>query len=381
MKPCHAVKLREQTVTTRLLIGAGGGGDDLAAAIIQRATASPGERAYFASYSWERLIVDPVPGPRDPSWFTGLQQVGERNYRITRETEARAPAQSSLPRLASELGIEMFLLDPRGGAVGMRAQLTELVALLGIDLVQLVDVGGDILAEGHEPSLSSPLADCLTLAAMADVPVRAEALVAGAGLDGELSEEQVLQRCANLGSPQPWRRLTTADVAPFLSLFSWYSSDVTGLLMLSAQGHRGVAELRDAGSHARMSDHSSEVYKLAYSRVLRDSAPAQAFMRTRTLQEVESALRANGRQSEIDYERAKAKRRADHEVTGLNLEDALRRLQAYGHEVDLRGATYVSLRRAGTAIGLSSAEVCELRHALRKTRHPQYVEPMWAVRG
>ncbi len=72
-------------MTGTLLIGAGGGGDVIAAAMVWRALGRRGASgsAYFASYAWERREVDPLPGPRDPSAFDGLQRVGEWNYRVT----------------------------------------------------------------------------------------------------------------------------------------------------------------------------------------------------------------------------------------------------------------------------------------------------------
>ena len=49
-----------------LYVAAGGGGDVIGATILHAAIGSPDE-PQIATFSWDRLLVDPVPGPRDPT--------------------------------------------------------------------------------------------------------------------------------------------------------------------------------------------------------------------------------------------------------------------------------------------------------------------------
>ena len=52
-----------------MMVAAGGGGDAIAAAVL--ANAVPGiEGVGIATLAWDRLIVDPLPGPRSVSDFT-----------------------------------------------------------------------------------------------------------------------------------------------------------------------------------------------------------------------------------------------------------------------------------------------------------------------
>ncbi|WP_348541648.1 DUF1152 domain-containing protein [Streptomyces sp. MZ04] len=146
-----------------------------------------GEPALILTYSWDRLIVDPVPGPRSPADFIGLRQLTPHVWAVPGNATLKPPHASTLPRLAAELPHAFALIDPHAGAAGITRQLNELIAHFTPESIDLLDVGGDILAHGDEPTLRSPLADALTLAACARAAKAAvRLLVAGPGLDGEV---------------------------------------------------------------------------------------------------------------------------------------------------------------------------------------------------
>ena len=151
---------------TSLLVGAGGGGDALAALLVHHALAGPDDsQPIVASFSWDRYILDPQPGPRVPSDFRGLRRMTDRNWEVTADAQL-GEGKSSLALLARTTKARFVLLDPANGAKGLRAQLAELAEAVSADSVTLVDVGGDIIAQGNEPELLSPLADSMTLAAL-----------------------------------------------------------------------------------------------------------------------------------------------------------------------------------------------------------------------
>ena len=103
------------------MVAAGGGGDAIAAAVL--ANAVPGiEGVGIATLAWDRLIVDPLPGPRAAADFTSLDVRGGY-FLVTPDTRPLPPAGSTLPRLAAELPLPLVLLDPSAGAVGLCRQL------------------------------------------------------------------------------------------------------------------------------------------------------------------------------------------------------------------------------------------------------------------
>jgi hypothetical protein len=62
----------------------------------------------IATLAWDRLIVNPLPGPRSAADLTGLD--GRRGYDlVTAASRPVPPAGSTLPRLASELPLPLIL--------------------------------------------------------------------------------------------------------------------------------------------------------------------------------------------------------------------------------------------------------------------------------
>jgi hypothetical protein len=365
-------------VRPRLLVAAGGGGDAIAAVILHHQLGNGELPAHVATFAWDRLLVDPVPGPRDPSWFDGLVPIGRRNYQVTQRSSVRAPGGSLLPRLAGELPARLYLLDPRGGAAGLRAQLVDLAGVLDVDRVQLVDAGGDILAAGHEPELRSPLADALALAAAEGTGYPAEVLVAGLGLDGELTEDALLRRCAELHG-RPVGRLAAAHVAGYRSVLDWHPSEVTGLLWAAAAGARGRVEVRGDGLVVEVTDRSPEVFAFEHANVMGGNTVAQALAGSTSLDEAEAAAAVICGGSELAYEHRKAAQLA---LGGrdLDVDEAIAALRRYGAGAAARAIDYLTVRRIGEVLGLSIDALSKLTDSLRNTQVSPYFPPLWPVK-
>jgi hypothetical protein len=354
-------------------VAAGGGGDALAASIVAGALGDDPTDLVIATWAWDRLIVDPLPGPRSPGDFTGLEPIGRRNHRITPATQARPPSGSTLPALAAALPGTLALLDPARGAQGVRSQISELVELYRPERLTLIDVGGDLVARGREPGLKSPLADGLALASLPTGPVRA--LIAGAGLDGELPESAVL------GSPitGPLTVLTERDVAEYRPVFDWHPSEATALLVAAARGCRGIVEIRDAGHSIPLTDQSPAIYEADATELCARSPLATALVNTRSLDEVETTTRHICGFSEIDYERTKAAKRQVARSRSLANSDLDLRISILEQQARERNATYVTTRRIAEALQLRAGLIPELRQYLLRSRPANYVWPLWKI--
>ncbi|CAL9398840.1 DUF1152 domain-containing protein [Streptomyces sp. enrichment culture] len=360
---------------TRLIVAAGGGGDAVAAAVVDAALYGDGSgRAVIFTYAWDRLLIDPVPGPRRPEDFTGLEPLTPAVWSVPAEARPVAPAGSTLPRLAAELPHRLALIDPGHGVEGVARQLHELIRHLEPESIDLLDVGGDILARGDEPTLKSPLADALTLAACAQVGAPVRLLVAGPGLDGELPVDHVR---SVLGPVV--HTLTARDVRPFGSVLAWHPSEATGMLAATARGVRGTCEVRDAGLPVPLTDEGPTIHEIDLPEALRRNRLARSLMATTTLDEAESLSREVCGFSEIDYERAKARRLKHQPPATLDAAAVLPRLDRYEADARSRGVTHTTFRRLTEVLNPGGTQREALRRLLISSRPDQYAAPLWSI--
>ncbi|MFF7488642.1 DUF1152 domain-containing protein [Streptomyces luteogriseus] len=359
---------------TRLIVAAGGGGDAVAAAMIHAALYGDEDQAVILTYAWDRLLIDPVPGPRGPNNFTGLQPLTPAVWAVPAEARPIAPAGSTLPRLAAELRHTFALIDPRHGVEGVTRQLEELVDHLSPESIDLLDVGGDILARGDEPTLKSPLADAVTLAACCQLNAPVRLLVAGPGLDGELPLDELRGMLGPL-----IHTLTTKNVEPISSILEWHPSEATGMLAATARGVRGTCEMRDAGLPVPLSGEGPTVYEVDLDEALTRNQLARAILTTANLDEVEAHSREICGYSEIDYERNKAAWLKDQPPAPLDPEAVLSQLDQFEAEARNRGVTHTTFRRITEALNLNGSLREDLRQLLINGRPKQYDAPLWRI--
>lgn len=367
---------RTLTRVTRLIVAAGGGGDAVAAAMLDAALYSDESPALVLTYAWDRLLIDPVPGPRGSASFTGLRPITRSVQAVPADAKPIAPAGSTLPRLAAELPQTLALIDPHHGAEGITRQLEELVQHLAPESIDLLDVGGDILAKGDEPTLRSPLADALTLAACCQLNAPVRLLVAGPGLDGEVPAEDLRDR---LGASV--LTLTAEHVQPVNSVLEWHPSEATAMLAATARGIRGLCEVRDAGLPVPLTDEGPTVHEADLDDALHRNELARALLSTETLDEAEQQSREICGYSEIDYERNKASWLGSQAEQELDPEATLRRLAQFEAEARSRGVSHTTFRRITEALGLSGKQREDLRALLINNRPDQYAAPLWRIAG
>ncbi|MFI9425798.1 DUF1152 domain-containing protein [Streptomyces achromogenes] len=357
-----------------MIVAAGGGGDAVAAAMLHAALYGDEDFGVILTYAWDRLLIDPVPGPRGARDFTGLRPITPTVSAVPAEARPIAPAGSTLPLLAAALPHTFALLDPGQGTVGITCQLEELISHLEPVSIDLLDVGGDILARGDEPTLKSPLADALTLAAASQVNAPVRLLIAGPGLDGELPPDELRPLLGPLV-----HTLTAKDVGPVSSILEWHPSEATAMLAATARGVRGTCEIRDAGLLVPLTDEAPRVHEVDLGQALTRNNLASALRDTTTLNEAEAHSREICDFSEIDYERNKAARLKGQKPVELDAEAALSQLDRFEAGARSRGVTHVTFRRITAAFNLSGSQRGALRQLLMKSRPDQYDAPLWRV--
>lgn len=354
---------------THLYVGAGGGGDGLAALLLDHALERGGRRAAVASYSWDRFVLDPAPGPRTSTDFDGLVARAPHCWEITRESRLRRGGTSTLILLAHQTAARLFLLDPHEGAVGVSQQLKEIIATTEADDVTLVDVGGDVIARGDEPTLRSPLADSLALAALSRIGIARDVFIAGAGLDGELPADLVSSRCDQLGVTKTVR-IGAAQVAANLPALHRHPSEATGLLAAAASGVFGQAEIRDNGSLVPVTPSSRDTIAVGVDAALSENRLARDLVDTRTLTDAEAITVEVCGDSELAYERRKAASASRRSAMTPELDEARGRLLEYIERASARGATLTTFRRVVDVLGLRRYDPFLVRELVGGLAHP-----------
>jgi hypothetical protein len=301
--PLYSASRRLDSCLVRpLLVAAGGGGDAVAALMLPR---PEGDVPAIATWAWDRLMIDPLPGPRGVDDFDGVWQPQPDVNLIRATTTARPPAGSTLPPLAEALATELVLLDPHQGCRGLTKQLWAAARWCEADRLVVVDVGGDVLARPGDPGLRSPLADITTLVASVNTELPTELVILGVGCDGELAPELVFQRLGQLDTPA--RLAIDPDrVCVVLPILEWHPSEATALVAMSTLGYRGTVEIRDRGLPVRLDEDAGTAWRLPATKALPPSALTTSVAATTSLEALERVFRDAFSLDEIDYERRKA---------------------------------------------------------------------------
>ena len=163
---------------------------------IARGLEAAGRRVEVGGVAWERFAIDPHhAGPRPLGHLGGIERLGGGAALTGADGSTPEGVRLAEAGVAAHLGRSVALVDVNDGpAAAADADRHARRPRSDCDLVVLLDVGGDVLATGSEPGLSSPLCDALMLAAAQHLPERLEVVgcAYGSGCDGELTVDEVL---------------------------------------------------------------------------------------------------------------------------------------------------------------------------------------------
>jgi hypothetical protein len=297
------------------VLGAGGGGDVVGALSVARLCEALGTPFVLGGVAWERIAVDPRPGPRPPADVRGGRPIGDHAFLAGPDTSTDGGVRFSEALMARHLGTETVLIDVSAGVPGASDGIAASVSELGCDLAVCADVGGDILARGDEPGLASPLCDAVMLAATvatahADPGLTALLAVIGPGCDGELTPAEVLARVAAAGRAGAWLGTWGIDPAVASEVEAAAAASYTEASMQvarCARGEFGEATIREGRRTVELGPVGALIFFADPMRALADVAPlAAAVGATAGLEAAREALAARGVRTELDYERGRA---------------------------------------------------------------------------
>jgi hypothetical protein len=298
-----------------LVIGMGGGGDVVGAlATAEAMRRYDGAEPLVGGLTWERRPIDPVPGARAMDEIEHAWPVADGVLLAGPRTGARGgEVVFAESRMAEVLGRPTVLVDPGPGATAVAAGLAEAVARLRRDLVVLIDVGGDVLAQGDEPGLRSPLCDALMLAAggrLLELGVPCMLGIFGIGCDSELTTGEVLERLgavAEAGGLCGARGLTGPVTERLEAALARVSTEASAQALRAFRGVRGEVSIRGGTRRFELTTLAAQTTFLDVRATLASVGRlAQAVAQAPGLEAANDALHALGVRSELDLEREAA---------------------------------------------------------------------------
>ncbi|MGN6734043.1 MAG: DUF1152 domain-containing protein, partial [Candidatus Binatia bacterium] len=289
--------------------GVGGGGDVVGAFVAARFLEFCGLEFLLGGLSWERSVYDPIPGPRKLSETRNVRALHQFAWMANGESQTVTGVYYAESRMAAALGREILLLDINGGVTGVVNGIETAMRELQTDLLVGIDVGGDSLAEGHEPGLRSPLADSIMLAAFTELEKRdCRTLwgVFGYGSDGELSVDEIefaLSRIGAAGGLLGAWSLTPQIAAELERIIQTVPTEASAIPLRCLRGGWDEQKIRGGERSVRLTPLTALTFFVSTRVVFETlSRPAQAVQGSCSLAEANQALHALGIKTELDLE-------------------------------------------------------------------------------
>jgi hypothetical protein len=296
-----------------LVLGIGGGGDVVGAlGVAEHLRRYAGADPVLGGVSWERRPIDPDPGARSAAEIADAEPFAPGVLRCTARTHVAASGvRFAEARMAELLGADTVLIDPHVGPAAVAAGLQVAVGELGCDLIIFLDVGGDVLAEGAEPGLRSPLTDAMLLAAAEAVRVSGAVpvllAVFGTGCDAELTVTEVLDRVAVIaasGGLLTARGLTPEIAARVAEAVEVIPTEASAMAVRAARGGTGPVTIRGGARTFELSLVAAITFFLDVEVAYRECGRlAAAVAATSSLEAANDALHELGVRTELDLER------------------------------------------------------------------------------
>jgi hypothetical protein len=298
-----------------LVIGMGGGGDVVGALATAEAMRIYDDAEYLVGgLTWERRPIDPVPGARRASEIAGAWEVAPGILLAGPRTRvADRNVYFAESRMAAFLSRPTVLVDVNAGAPGVAAGLSAAAAALRRDLIVFIDVGGDVLAQGDEAGLRSPLCDALMLAAAGRLQAAGHRVllgVFGIGCDSELTTGEVLARIADVAGVHGLggvRGLTEPVAERLEESLAVVPTEASAQAVRAFRGVSGTVYIRGGTRSLELSSLAAQTWFLDVP-VTIDAVGrlARAVGVATSLELANDALHSLGVRSELDLERDSA---------------------------------------------------------------------------
>ncbi len=280
-----------------LILGIGGGGDILGALPTRNFLASIGFDCRMGGVAYERSRFDYKPGPRSLDEVENIVRINDTIGLASGETKTNYGLEFQVSGMSRFLCEETILVDITKGVEGVREGLEDFCRRFSVNLVVGVDVGGDVIANGYEKGLRSPLTDAIMLAALKKLTVNSIIGVFGVCCDGELKLNEVSERLAKIYSEKGFIgaiALSFEDVEMMRKGVEYVKTEASRLPLLVADGRTGPTPIRDGARIAELTFFSIFTYYLKTDIVYKNNMMAQRIADSKSFLEAYEILEKIG---------------------------------------------------------------------------------------
>jgi len=291
-----------------ILLGIGGGGDIVGTIPTAKLLENFGVGHVMGGLSWERSVIDPVPGPRKFNETRNARKINDTVWYSNHKTTTSTGVKFAESRISEIYGKETLLVDVNYGVKEVVNGLLDAAEKLDADLIVGIDVGGDAIAFGNEPGIMSPLADAIMTASLSELEKRIDTImgVFGFGCDGELTMpelEKSIRKIAKEGGLLGSWGITHETLKELEKVVEIVPTEASRLPVEAAKGIFDRTTIRSGRRSVSLSIISTITFYLTPSVVFEKiSKPARTVSECRSLAEANEALHKLGLKTELDYE-------------------------------------------------------------------------------
>jgi hypothetical protein len=291
-----------------ILLGIGGGGDIVGTIPTADLMGMFGIECVFGGLSWERSVIDPMPGPRTFEEVRNARKLNEVVWFANKDTVTSTGVRFAESGVAEVLGRETLLVDIHPGPEAVAEGILDAANHLGADLIAGIDVGGDLLALGNEPGLMSPLADSIMTAAFAIIEKRVPTIMGlfGFGSDGELTQEELersMKMLAREGALLGSWGITKEALRLLERLIAVVPTEASRMPTLYAKGEFSDTSIRSGRRRVSLSMSSTVTYYFSPGMLYEKlSGLSRSVSGAKSLEEANELLHSLGIYTEYDIE-------------------------------------------------------------------------------
>ncbi|WP_202319058.1 DUF1152 domain-containing protein [Archaeoglobus neptunius] len=286
-----------------LAFGIGGGGDIVSTIPVANFLGHFGFEVYHGSVIWDRIVVDPKPGPRSLEELRNVEIINETVGIASENTRTVDGVTPNIARAAKVFG-RVVSIDITKGVEKMVQGLSDFAEKFDVSLIIGVDAGGDAISVGFESGVRSPLADAMCVAALKRVG--GIVAVTGFGSDGELRVEELLLNISSIltkGGFLGCTSMSRIDYARMRKITEEVTTEASLIPVLAYEGEFGLKKLRK-GRTALITPLSTLIFYFTADAVFELNEAAKIVENAGDIFEANRLLHSEGILTEYDFERA-----------------------------------------------------------------------------